>query len=304
MLGVARENLRALGLPNVDLVAGDVSCLPLKDVSVDAGLVNMVLHHREYPAAMLRKMVRVVRPGGTVTITDEVDHPYAWGCATNTLTSGRGSARRKWSTSSVRPGWKVTITSRSESITTYPPRPRLRSPTSASSPPGAGCAEVSGFFPAAAMPDRGGGRVRARPRGGAGGAERAEGTACLDLCCGDGYFTTSLSCLARPCKVDAMDLEVGLIEYARRHVVERGEGELVAFAVEDAMRLARYVPEPVGFVLLANTFHGVPHNTGLACGVRKVLAPGRRGHVRRGHTSTQRPTRRLRYYGAVFAGRG
>jgi ubiquinone/menaquinone biosynthesis C-methylase UbiE len=163
---------------------------------------------------------------------------------------------------------------------------------------------VSGFFPAAAMPYRGGGRVRARPRGGAGGAKRAEGTACLDLCCGDGYFTTSLSCLARPCRVYAMDLEAGLIEYARRHVVERGEGELVAFAVEDAMRLARYVPEPVGFVLLANTFHGVPHNTGLACGVRKVLAPGRRGHVRRGHTSTQRPARRLRYYGAVFAGRG
>jgi hypothetical protein len=69
-----------------------------------------------------------------------------------------------------------------------------------------------------------------------------------------------------------MNLVAGLIEHARRHVAERGEGELVAFAAEDAMRLARHIPEPVGFVLLANAFHGVVH---------KVLTPGR-GHVRRG----------------------
>jgi ubiquinone/menaquinone biosynthesis C-methylase UbiE len=50
----------------------------LEDGSVDAAFVNMVLHHREYPAAMLREMVRVVRPGGTVAITAEVEHPYAW----------------------------------------------------------------------------------------------------------------------------------------------------------------------------------------------------------------------------------
>jgi ubiquinone/menaquinone biosynthesis C-methylase UbiE len=49
----------------------------LEDGSVDAAFANMVLHHGEYPAATLREMVRVVRPGGTVTITDEVEHPYA-----------------------------------------------------------------------------------------------------------------------------------------------------------------------------------------------------------------------------------
>jgi ubiquinone/menaquinone biosynthesis C-methylase UbiE len=120
-LGVARRYSRALGLPNVDLVAGDVSRLPLEHGSVDAAFANMVLLHGAYPAAMLREMVRVVRPGGTVAITDEVEHPYTWGCATNTLTSGRGSARRKWSTSSVRPGLKATCTCRSKSITAYPP---------------------------------------------------------------------------------------------------------------------------------------------------------------------------------------
>jgi ubiquinone/menaquinone biosynthesis C-methylase UbiE len=45
---------------------------------VDAAFANMVLHHAEHPTAMLREMARVVRPGGRVAITDEVEHPYAW----------------------------------------------------------------------------------------------------------------------------------------------------------------------------------------------------------------------------------
>jgi ArsR family transcriptional regulator len=38
----------------------------------------MVLHHAEDPAAMLREMVRVTSPGGTVAIVDEVEHSYEW----------------------------------------------------------------------------------------------------------------------------------------------------------------------------------------------------------------------------------
>ncbi len=78
MLEVARENLRTLGASNVDLVVGEAPRLPLQEGAVDAAFANMVLHHAEDPAAMLREMVRVVRPGGTVAITDEVAHPYAW----------------------------------------------------------------------------------------------------------------------------------------------------------------------------------------------------------------------------------
>jgi ubiquinone/menaquinone biosynthesis C-methylase UbiE len=62
MLEVARENLLALGASNVDLLAGEVSRLPLEDCSVDAAFANMVLHHAEDPEAMLREMARVVRP--------------------------------------------------------------------------------------------------------------------------------------------------------------------------------------------------------------------------------------------------
>jgi ubiquinone/menaquinone biosynthesis C-methylase UbiE len=78
MLEVARENLRALGASNVDLVVGEASLLPLAQGAVDAAFANMVLHHAEDPEAMLREMARVVRPGGTVAIADEVAHPYAW----------------------------------------------------------------------------------------------------------------------------------------------------------------------------------------------------------------------------------
>ncbi len=78
MLDVARRNLGELGLANVELIEGDVGTLPLDSGSVDAAFANMVLHHAKDPAAMLREMARVVRPGGTVAITDEVEHPFAW----------------------------------------------------------------------------------------------------------------------------------------------------------------------------------------------------------------------------------
>jgi ArsR family transcriptional regulator len=48
----------------------------LEDGSVDAAFANMVLHHAENPAAMLREMARVTRPGGAVAVVDEVEHSY------------------------------------------------------------------------------------------------------------------------------------------------------------------------------------------------------------------------------------
>jgi ArsR family transcriptional regulator len=78
MLEVARENLRALGASNVDLAVGEVARLPLEDSAVDAAFANMVLHHAEVPAAMVREMARIVKPGGVVAVVDEVEHPFAW----------------------------------------------------------------------------------------------------------------------------------------------------------------------------------------------------------------------------------
>ncbi len=78
MLDVARKNLDALAIGNVELLLGEITTLPLESSGVDAACANMVLHHAENPAAMLAAMARVVKPSGTVVITDEVEHPYAW----------------------------------------------------------------------------------------------------------------------------------------------------------------------------------------------------------------------------------
>jgi len=78
MLDVARKNLDTLGIGNVELLLGEIVALPLSSDSVDAAFANMVLHHAEDPEAMLREMARVVKPGGAVVITDEVEHPYSW----------------------------------------------------------------------------------------------------------------------------------------------------------------------------------------------------------------------------------
>ena len=78
MLRVARENLDALGVSNAELLIGDLGGLPLADNSVDAAFANMVLHHAVDPVAMLEEMARIVRPGGTIVITDEVEHSYEW----------------------------------------------------------------------------------------------------------------------------------------------------------------------------------------------------------------------------------
>ena len=78
MLGVARENLSALGIGNVDLLVGEIYDLPLESSSVDAACANMVLHHAEDPAAMVGEMSRVVKPGGTVALVDAVEHSFGW----------------------------------------------------------------------------------------------------------------------------------------------------------------------------------------------------------------------------------
>jgi len=78
MLAVAQENLAALGVPNVELRAGQVTALPLPDAVADATVANMVLHHAPDPQQMMREMARVTRPGGRVVITDMEQHAHEW----------------------------------------------------------------------------------------------------------------------------------------------------------------------------------------------------------------------------------
>jgi ubiquinone/menaquinone biosynthesis C-methylase UbiE len=78
MLEVADENLKALGIGNVELKRGSVGNLPLESDSAEAVFVNMVLHHAADPQVMVREMARVARPDGRVVITDMDSHTNEW----------------------------------------------------------------------------------------------------------------------------------------------------------------------------------------------------------------------------------
>ena len=74
MLDVARSNLAAF--TNVAFRQTDGHILPLPDASVDAVFANMYLHHCPDPAAALREMARVLKPGGRLVVTDmDCPHP-------------------------------------------------------------------------------------------------------------------------------------------------------------------------------------------------------------------------------------
>ena len=76
MLEVARKNLSQFD--NVEYHEADGGHLPFPDDSLDAVFANMYLHHTSDPMDAIREMVRVLRPGGRLMITDMDEHPYAW----------------------------------------------------------------------------------------------------------------------------------------------------------------------------------------------------------------------------------
>jgi ubiquinone/menaquinone biosynthesis C-methylase UbiE len=76
MLDAARRKLAAYD--NVVYQTTEGGALPLPDASVDAALANMYLHHCTDPAAAIREMARIVRPGGRLVITDMDRHEHEW----------------------------------------------------------------------------------------------------------------------------------------------------------------------------------------------------------------------------------
>ena len=76
MLSVARGNLN--GFDNLVYHEADGSSLPLLDESVDAFFANMYLHHNTDPQKAIREMVRILRPGGRLVITDLDAHTHEW----------------------------------------------------------------------------------------------------------------------------------------------------------------------------------------------------------------------------------
>ncbi|MEJ5198043.1 MAG: arsenite methyltransferase [Anaerolineae bacterium] len=76
LLQEARRNLAAFA--NIIYLATDGNTLPLEDASVEAVLAHMYLHHCPDPAAAIREMTRILRPGGRLIIADLDRHPHEW----------------------------------------------------------------------------------------------------------------------------------------------------------------------------------------------------------------------------------
>ena len=105
----------------------------------------------------------------------------------------------------------------------------------------------------------------------------------VDLCCGDGWFTSEMAKVAR--RVLAIDLDRNMLDVARDRLTKAGTTncELVE---GDAYELPTLAGRLVDFVFMANAFHGVPDQPRLAQAVHKTLKSGGRFAVVNWH---QRP---------------
>lgn len=99
------------------------------------------------------------------------------------------------------------------------------------------------------------------------------GMAVVDLGCGPGYFTAAIARQAAPGRVIGLDLDPAMLEQAKAACEAITN---CAWQLGDAMELSRLIPTPVDYVLIANTFHGVPDKTALAREIAAALKPGGR----------------------------
>ncbi len=76
MLKVAKRNLTAYA--NIELRQSSGDHLPLPDSTLDAAFANMYLHHAPHPANAIKELVRTLKRGGVLCITDLDKHDHEW----------------------------------------------------------------------------------------------------------------------------------------------------------------------------------------------------------------------------------
>ena len=129
------------------------------------------------------------------------------------------------------------------------------------------------FFPATAMPDRVWWAVLwPDPEGVVRSLGVEPGMSVVDLCCGDGHFTAPLARIVGG-EVYGVDIDPAMLEQARAEL-ERAGTTVLDLICADARDLPALLPGKVDYVLIANTFHGVPEKTAMARAVAAVLNPG------------------------------
>ena len=74
MLNIARNEVAAIGLKQIELRHGDIFGTGLPGQSADVVVVHQVLHYLSDPAAAVREAARIVREGGRLVIVDFAPH--------------------------------------------------------------------------------------------------------------------------------------------------------------------------------------------------------------------------------------
>jgi ArsR family transcriptional regulator len=74
MLKGARSRVRELNLENVDIRQGAAEHLPIDKGAVDVALLALILAYTTDPAAVLKEIRRILKPGGIVLIIDLQPH--------------------------------------------------------------------------------------------------------------------------------------------------------------------------------------------------------------------------------------
>jgi ubiquinone/menaquinone biosynthesis C-methylase UbiE len=106
------------------------------------------------------------------------------------------------------------------------------------------------------------------------------GQTVIDLCCGNGHFTTPLaSLLGKKGHIFAVDMDSAMLNAARSRMEKSSDRDQIA-TIEWIETDARYLDlalEGKGeadALIIANTFHGVPDQQALSSAVARVLKPG------------------------------
>lgn len=73
---LAEMRRKFAGASGIEYRQGEAEALPIEAEAVDYAFANMYLHHVESPADAIKEMVRILKPGGRLVITDLDEHSH------------------------------------------------------------------------------------------------------------------------------------------------------------------------------------------------------------------------------------